>query len=191
MKRICHSVATEKLYKDNACIPAIDVDTCKKPHLIGLGIVVLQSKSLAAARMDRSLRIQQKLRHRYCSGNLFLTLVLLLALASHVQAWGNSESYGGDETMFGNSFDNDWLYSGSALSFQVEGCAWGYVEDSEESGCLEDESEEGTTNWYMMASCRRPQVIFSVFAGSSCSSGNFVGSVGFDCSVSQLDYIHA
>ena len=28
-----------------------------------------------------------------------------------------------------------------------------------------------------MANCRRPQVVFSVYKGNSCSSGNFVGSV--------------
>jgi hypothetical protein len=131
--------------------------------------------------MEQSLHIQQQPRRQYGSGNLFLTSALLLASASQVQAWGNSDSSVGDESIYGNSFGNDWLYSGSALSFQVEGCAWGYVEDSEESGCLEDDSEDGATNWYMMASCRRPQVIFSVFAASSCSSSNFVGSVGFDC----------
>ena len=107
-----------------------------------------------------------------------LTLSLLLSLASQTEAsWGyNSASSKQDETLYGNTFENNWMYDGS-LSFQVDGCAWGYVEDSEEVGCLEDESDEGTTNWYMMANCRRPQVIFSVYSGTSCSSGNFVGSV--------------
>jgi hypothetical protein len=101
----------------------------------------------------------------------------MLGLVSQVQAgWGSSSS-GGDVTVYGNLFENDWLTSSNYLSFHVEGCAWGYVEDSEEAGCLEDESEEGTTNWYMMANCRRPQVAFSVYAGSSCSSSSFAGSV--------------
>lgn len=102
---------------------------------------------------------------------------LLVLGSSPVQAWGSNNHVTSELSNYGNKFDNDWMNSGSTLSFQVEGCAWGYVYDSEESGCLEDESEEGTTNWYMMANCRRPQVAFSVFEGSSCSSGNFVGSV--------------
>eukprot|EP00980_Cylindrotheca_fusiformis_P003180 scaffold721_cov131-Cylindrotheca_fusiformis.AAC.70 len=107
--------------------------------------------------MERS--IQQNSHRQGGSGSVFLTSVLLLSLTSQVQAWGSSENTISGESLYGNTFDNDWLNSGSALSFQVEGCAWGYVEDSEESGCLEDESEEGTTNWYMMASCRRPQFV--------------------------------
>jgi len=114
---------------------------------------------------------------------------LFLIGASPVQAWGNNNNHEtSEESIYGNKFDNDWLNSGSTLSFQVEGCAWGYVYDSEEAGCLEDESEEGTTNWYMMANCRRPQVAFSVFTGSSCSSGNFVGSYVTKFGVAEFVY---
>lgn len=121
--------------------------------------------------------------------HLLLTAALSLALTSEVHAsWGGGSAVQYDETMYGNLFENDWLYSGTALSFQVEGCAWGYTNDSEGSGCLEDESEDGTTNWYMMANCRRPQVIFSVFSGSSCSSSNFVGSYVTKGGVSEFIY---
>jgi len=108
--------------------------------------------------------------------------------SSPVQAWGSINHATSEEAVYGNRFDNDWLNSGSTLSFQVEGCAWGYVYDSEESGCLEDESEDGRTNWYMMASCRRAQVAFSVFQGSSCSSGNFVGSYVTKFGVAEFVY---
>jgi hypothetical protein len=59
---------------------------------------------------------------------------------------------------------------------------WGYVEDNEESGCMEDGSEDGTTYWYQMANCRRAQAVFSLYAtdsgsSASCSNGNFKESV--------------
>lgn len=112
---------------------------------------------------------------------LLIQAVMVSMLACQADAWGSSSNSDFDESVYGNSFTRDWLYD-SSLSFQVEGCVWGYVEDSEESGCLEDSSEDGTTNWYMMANCRRPQVAYSVYASSgsgsaSCNSNNFVGSV--------------
>ena len=106
-----------------------------------------------------------------------LSLLLIVLLCSQVSAWGNSNSGEIDYSIYGNGFTYDWLYDGSTLSFQVLGCVWGMVEDSEEAGCLEDESEDGTYNWYMMANCRRPQVAYAVYSSSGCSSGNFVGSV--------------
>ena len=115
------------------------------------------------------------------NNNLFITLLLVcIWTIQEAQAGWGSDGGEMDETYFGNTFTRSWLYESSKLSFQVEGCAWGYVEDSEEVGCLEDESEDGTTNWYMMANCRRPQVAFSVYDGGSCSSSNFVGSVSRD-----------
>ena len=116
--------------------------------------------------------------------NLLLSLVLLLVqFCGKVAAgWGNYNSNSDqDYSIYGNYGTRDWLYDGSTLSFKVLGCVWGVVYDSEEAGCLEDESEDGTYNWYMMANCRRPQVAYSVYASDSgssvCSSKTFVGSV--------------
>ena len=118
--------------------------------------------------------------------NLFVLVLLEALVCSHllnvVQAWGNSNSDSEfSYSMYGNSYTRDWLYDGSILSFEVLGCVWGMVYDSEEAGCLEDESEDGTYNWYMMANCRRPQVAYSVYASeygtTTCSSTTFVGSV--------------
>jgi hypothetical protein len=121
--------------------------------------------------------------------NIFQVLVcsqlLLLNNILQVQAWGNSgnSDNDGSYSIYGNGYTRDWLYDGSTLSFEVLGCVWGMVYDSEEAGCLEDESEDGTYNWYMMANCRRPQVAYSVYASdsgsSSCGSSTFVGSVRF------------
>lgn len=125
--------------------------------------------------------------------NLIFSLVLLMVqLCGQVQAgWGNGNSNGDrDYSIYGNSGTRDWLYDGSTLSFQVLGCVWGVVYDSEEAGCLEDESEDGTYNWYMMANCRRPQVAYSVYSsgGSSCSSSTFVGSFMTTTGVSEFIY---
>lgn len=124
-------------------------------------------------------------RARECGTGFLLTLTLLSVLASPVNAWGNSNSNSNtaepDESVYGNKFTQDWLYDSKSLSIIVDGCVWGNVADSEDSGCLEDESEDGTTNWYMMANCRRPQVAFRVYgsssSGSSCNSNTFKGSV--------------
>ena len=116
------------------------------------------------------------------SNSIFLAVLLLVQCCAQVQGWGTSNSNNAfDYSIYGNSATRDWLYDGSTLSFQVLGCVWGVVEDSEEAGCLEDESEDGTYNWYMMANCRRPQVAYSVYStsqgGSGCSTSSFVGSV--------------
>jgi hypothetical protein len=114
---------------------------------------------------------------------LVCSQLFLLNNILQVQAWGNSgnTNYEGSYSIYGNGYTRDWLYDGSTLSFEVLGCVWGMVYDSEEAGCLEDESEDGTYNWYMMANCRRPQVAYSVYASdsgsSSCGSNTFVGSV--------------
>mmetsp|Transcript_53108 Transcript_53108/g.128938 ORF Transcript_53108/g.128938 Transcript_53108/m.128938 type:complete len:419 (-) Transcript_53108:420-1676(-) len=119
-------------------------------------------------------------------------LLLCLQQLQSVQAWGNSNSNSGESSfsLYGNGFTRDWLYDSSSIAFKVEGCAWGLVEDSEEVGCLQDESEDGTTNWYMMANCRRPQVIYSVYASSSgsasCNDNSFVGSFVTTIGVSEF-----
>jgi len=152
---------------------------------------------------DNGRNIKSEYHNRMAAGkigghNFLLSAFLLVVLFCFcleeiqlVQAWGNS---GGEfsYSTYGNGYTRDWLYDGSALSFEVLGCVWGMVEDSEEAGCLEDESEDGTYNWYMMANCRRPQVAYSVYASSSgsssCSSSDFVGSFMTTTGVSEFIY---
>jgi hypothetical protein len=125
---------------------------------------------------------------RSCGSSTAVLLSAFLVLLSPqilVRAWGSSSSSTYSESdygRYGNGFTREWLYDGSSLSFEVLGCVWGMVDDSEEVGCLQDGSEDGTTNWYMMANCRRPQVAYSVFSSSrsgssGCNSDSFVGSV--------------
>lgn len=113
----------------------------------------------------------------------FLKAVLLSSAIARTTAWGSSSSstnYG----VYGNALDRDWLYNAKGISIKVEGCLWSYWQDKdeEESGCLEESSEDGTTYWYMMSNCRRAQVVWSVYASDSssspnCNSGNFKESV--------------
>jgi hypothetical protein len=116
--------------------------------------------------------------------NSMLKLILLSAIAVQASAWGSSSSSsdsGYDVSMYGNALERDWLYDSSGMSIQLEGCVWGYVDDNEESGCMEDSSEDGTSSWYQMANCRRAQAVFSVYASSSshasCNNGNFKETV--------------
>lgn len=107
--------------------------------------------------------------------NLLLKAALLSVLAVQAAAWGsnsNSES----KSNYGNGISRDWLYDGSTISMKLEGCMWGYVEDSEESGCMQRSSEDGTTYWYQMANCRRAQAVYSLYTGGTCSSSTFAES---------------
>lgn len=83
--------------------------------------------------------------------------------------WGGGSSET-DMSMYADSFSREWLDDSTAISMKLEGCAWGYVYDSEEAGCMEDESEDGTYYWYQMANCRRAQAVFSLYATDSSNS---------------------
>lgn len=76
------------------------------------------------------------------------------------------------------SMNREWLYESSSISIKLEGCVWGYVgEYGGDMGCMEDESEDGTTMWYMMANCKRAQVAYSVYTtnsgSTSCNNRDF------------------
>ena len=87
-------------------------------------------------------------------------------------AWGNNNNDNSEDlSMYGNALNRDWLYDSTSISLKLEGCMWGYVEDNEDSGCMEDSSEDGTSYWYQMANCRRAQAVFSVYASSSSNTG--------------------
>jgi len=82
-------------------------------------------------------------------------------------------------TAYSDGIYRDWLYDGSTLSIVVHGCSVGPVDVNyaEDSGCLEQSSEDGTYAWYQMVNCQRAQVVFSVYAdsngGGTCSSDTF------------------
>ena len=64
---------------------------------------------------------------------------------------------------------------------EVVGCSFANTDYSEDVGCREDESGDGTQYWYQMANCKRAQVAYSVYASSSgttsCGSGDYKGTV--------------
>lgn len=117
-------------------------------------------------------------------------LSCLLSPISVVSAWGNSNEE--DVGIFGNALNRDWLDNSKAISIQLEGCLWGYVDDNEDAGCMEDGSEDGTTYWYQMANCRRAQAVFSLYAGNSasCSSSNFKESVSYNILSERANTMH-
>jgi len=108
----------------------------------------------------------------------FALLCTFTAPALAGQWWQNSDGSDGDSLKFGSSMDRDWLYNAGSISMKLEGCILGYnTADSEDAGCPESESEDGTIYWYQMANCLRPQAVFSLYASdsssTSCSSSTF------------------
>lgn len=112
-----------------------------------------------------------------------LKIALLWACATPVLGGNNwwqssSGSTEYDTLRYGSSMDRDWLYNAGSISLKLEGCILGYnTADSEDAGCPENDSEDGTVYWYQMANCLRPQAVFSLYASdsgsTSCSSSTF------------------
>eukprot|EP00555_Chaetoceros_dichaeta_P005428 CAMPEP_0198251474 /NCGR_PEP_ID=MMETSP1447-20131203/2301_1 /TAXON_ID=420782 /ORGANISM="Chaetoceros dichaeta, Strain CCMP1751" /LENGTH=359 /DNA_ID=CAMNT_0043936511 /DNA_START=319 /DNA_END=1398 /DNA_ORIENTATION=+ len=123
--------------------------------------------------------IQRVANALYISGNMFFVALFIQLPLQASAAWGSS---GGSSAVFGMSQQRDWYDSSvsSSMSLKYEGCVWSYA-GGEDMGCMDDESEDGTSNWYMMANCRRAQVAYSVYASSgtttSCNNGNFKESL--------------
>jgi hypothetical protein len=110
---------------------------------------------------------------RRVANSPFLTTALwyvgvFLASLSTAHAWGTSGT--SEVAAYGNMLDREWLYSSTAMSIKFEGCLWGFAADSDNAGCMESGSSDGTTYWYQMANCRRAQAVFSVFSTDSGSS---------------------
>ena len=108
-------------------------------------------------------------------------VVLLPIVPALAFSWGGSSSET-DFTNYADSFSRDWVYDGASISLKLEGCIMGYAYDSEEAGCMEKSSQDGTSSWYMMSNCRRAQAGFSIYASGSsgnCNSGNFKESVSY------------
>ena len=112
---------------------------------------------------------------------LLLLSTAPLLVTSSWSGWGGN---GVNNAIYGNDLDRDWMYSAQGISISVKGCLWSFMmdHDDENANCMEESSEDGTTYWYFMSNCRRPQVVFSVYASDSssspgCNSGNFKESV--------------
>ena len=118
-------------------------------------------------------------------GHMIVIISLLLWFTTPAiagQWWAKSDNADYDTLKFGSSMDRAWLYNAGSISLKLEGCILGYnTADSEDAGCPENDSEDGTVYWYQMANCLRPQAVFSLYASdsssTSCSSSNFKESV--------------
>lgn len=125
------------------------------------------------------------------SGNMLL-IAFIVQLPMLIAAWGSNNDDTEDYSMYGMSMQRDWLYESSSIAIKYEGCVWSYVDDRENMGCMDDESEDGTSYWYMMANCKRAQVAYSVYATSSgttsCSKGDFKESMMTKSGVAEFAY---
>lgn len=86
-----------------------------------------------------------------------------------------------DQGIFSSSGKNRWLYSSTAMAIEYHGCAWTYADNTDDAGCLEADSGDGTTSWYLMSNCRRTQAVYSVYSNEdstsiSCSKNTYVGT---------------
>jgi hypothetical protein len=124
---------------------------------------------------------------------LALSLAVLSTAPTPVMAWGTSSSTNGME-YFSTSLRRDYLYNSKKIHIEYVGCAVGYTrvngdkDNDNESGCLENSSEDGLSYWFMMSNCKRAQVVFNVFANSGvggCGEGSFQESVSFSLATDQ------
>jgi hypothetical protein len=84
-----------------------------------------------ASRPDRLNSYTRMIFSRATGRGLVRTALLSLVVLQGVWAgWGGSDSEETESGLFGNSMSRDWLSSSSAISMQLEGCAWGYVSKS-------------------------------------------------------------
>ena len=137
------------------------------------------TRKSAAIISNETIRLIQFIKYRMNQVRRLGLLAFLAACSStSVVKAGSSSS---ELARFYQNGSYDWINSATNIAMKVEGCVWSTSDDNEDLGCMEDESQDGTTYWYQMAMCRRAQVAYSVYAStsgsSSCSNGNFVGTV--------------
>lgn len=118
-------------------------------------------------------------------------LKIIAMLPLRVLAGNNNNQV--DTSIYGMSLQRDWMYESSTISMKYLGCVWGYVDSdtSADLGCMENESEDGTSMWYMMANCRRAQVAYSLYASSgstSCNKKDFKESFVSKNGISEFAY---
>jgi hypothetical protein len=123
-----------------------------------------------------SLTQQHDCHRRYRLANALGVTLLLLMTVSSVEGWGSSNG-DADMSIYSDAYSRDWLYDGSSIALKIDGCVRSFVQDGEDSGCMEQESDTGTTYWYQMSNCKRANVAYSLYSGTSCSSSNFKEAV--------------
>lgn len=128
---------------------------------------------------------ESRRRSGRCRGvsSLLLTLsTLAQTTVTHTaSAWGSS-SNGDVEEYWSPSGRRDYLYNSKKVNIEYVGCAWSYSSVTgdgadEDAACLANDSDDGLYYWFMMSNCKRAQVVYNVYAGSSCSDSTFQESV--------------
>lgn len=109
-----------------------------------------------------------------------ITVLLLFSFVNYSRAY-NDDNTNDDRGIFSSSRKKKWLYSSTAMAIEYHGCAWTYADNTDDAGCLEADSEDGLTSWYLMSNCRRTQAVYSVYSvedstSISCSKNTYVGT---------------
>lgn len=121
-----------------------------------------------------------------------MALGVWLQLQQRAMASSSSNTF--DASIYGMNMQRDWLYENTVINLKYEGCVWGNVNSDmrENLACMDDESEDGTTYWYMMANCRRAQVAYSLYAassGTSCKSSQWKESLVTTGGIAEFAYV--
>lgn len=149
------------------------------PYVFQEGLSFLAISILGQDPTQRSmlsLTQQHDCHRRSRLANALGVTLLLLMTASSVEGWGSSNG-DADMSIYSDAYSRDWLYDGSSIALKIDGCVRSFVQDGEDSGCMEQESDTGTTYWYQMSNCKRANVAYSLYSGTSCSSSNFKEAV--------------
>lgn len=123
------------------------------------------------------------------------SLLLILNLPLLILASDSSSAYDDfDYSIYGMSMQRDWMYDSKTISIKFLGCVWGYVDanNAEDMGCMENDSEDGTTSWYQMANCRRAQVAYGMYSSSGttyCKNKDFQESLVTKNGVAEFVYL--
>lgn len=128
-------------------------------------------------RLGKGRREKSKRSRNSASVLLVVCLGFVFSELQHRVAEANDD----DISKYGYLTGSSYLNDGSSLYLKIDGCAWGiatYTGGSGDSdlGCMENDSEDGTTSWYMMSNCRRAQVAYSLYSNNGCGSSNRKGS---------------
>lgn len=116
--------------------------------------------------------------------HMLLALPMLFGVFNLAQAsqYNNDDYTNDDMGIFESSRRSVWLYSSTAMAIEYHGCTWAYTDSTDDAGCLEASSEDGTTSWYLMSNCRRTQAVYSVYSvedsnSLSCNKNTYQGTV--------------
>jgi len=128
--------------------------------------------AVEARKMD--CRVRHDVLRRSPLASFLGAALLLIVTVPSVECWGSS---GEDLSLYSNNYYRDWLEDGSTISMKILGCVESFVDDGENAACMEEDSDDGTTYWYMMSNCKRANVVYSLYSANNCNNGNLEETV--------------